>query len=117
MDSGLNNIPVGEAVISNFTLDKRCAMLSAKHDPSESIDEEWSMPRCKGFMGIMEVFLDTIVICTMTALVILLSGVTVPYGQAAGAELTISGFTSDSGKGWRLSANEFMYRTMEIVEK
>ena len=31
--------------------------------------------------------------------------------------LTISGFTSDSGKGWRLSANEFMYRTMEIIEK
>ena len=31
--------------------------------------------------------------------------------------LTISGFTSDSGKGWRLSANEFMYRTMNIVEK
>jgi AGCS family alanine or glycine:cation symporter len=29
----------------------------------------------------------------MTALVILLSGVDVPYGQAAGAELTISGFT------------------------
>ncbi len=31
--------------------------------------------------------------------------------------LTISGFSSDSGKHWRLSANEFMYRTMEIVEK
>jgi AGCS family alanine or glycine:cation symporter len=33
----------------------------------------------------------------MTALVILLSGVTVPYGQAAGAELTISGFTAVYG--------------------
>jgi AGCS family alanine or glycine:cation symporter len=33
----------------------------------------------------------------MTALVILLSGVEIPYGQAAGAELTISGFTSVYG--------------------
>lgn len=50
-------------------------------------------PVKQGFFGIFEVFMDTIVICTMTALVILLSGVEVPYGQAAGAELTISGFT------------------------
>ena len=54
-------------------------------------------PVRQGLMGIMEVFLDTIVICTMTALVILLSGVEIPYGQAAGAELTISGFTSVYG--------------------
>ena len=51
----------------------------------------------QGMFGIFEVFMDTIVICTMTALVILLSGVTVPYGQAAGAELTISGFTAVYG--------------------
>ena len=54
-------------------------------------------PIQQGMFGIFEVFMDTIVICTMTALVILLSGVTVPYGQAAGAELTISGFTSVYG--------------------
>ena len=47
----------------------------------------------QGMFGIFEVFMDTIVICTMTALVVLLSGVAVPYGQAAGAELTIAGFT------------------------
>jgi len=47
----------------------------------------------QGMFGIFEVFMDTIVICTMTALVVLLSGVSVPYGQAAGAELTIAGFT------------------------
>lgn len=41
--------------------------------------------------------MDTIVICTLTALVILLSGVNVPYGSAAGAELTISGFTAVYG--------------------
>jgi AGCS family alanine or glycine:cation symporter len=54
-------------------------------------------PVKQGFFGIFEVFSDTIVICTLTALVILVSGVTVPYGNAAGAELTISGFTSTYG--------------------
>ena len=56
-------------------------------------------PVKQGMFGIFEVFMDTIVICTMTALVILLSGVAVPYGQAAGAELTISGFVAVYG-GW-----------------
>ena len=54
-------------------------------------------PAKQGLYGIFEVFMDTIVICTMTALIILLSGVEVPYGQAAGAELTISGFTAVYG--------------------
>ena len=49
--------------------------------------------------GIFEVFADTIVICTLTAMVILCSGVPVNYGAAAGAELTISGFTTTYG-GW-----------------
>lgn len=56
-------------------------------------------PVKQGFFGIFEVFIDTIVICTLTALVILCSGVPVGYGAAAGAELTISGFTSVYG-GW-----------------
>ena len=51
----------------------------------------------QGYFGIFEVFMDTIVICTMTALVILCSGVPVAYGQAAGAELTISGFIATYG--------------------
>lgn len=51
----------------------------------------------QGYFGIFEVFMDTVVICTMTALVILCSGVDVVYGEAAGAELTISGFTATYG--------------------
>ena len=47
----------------------------------------------QGMFGIFEVFMDTIVICTMTALVVLLSGTPIVYGEAAGAELTIAGFT------------------------
>ena len=54
-------------------------------------------PVKQGFFGIFEVFTDTIVICTLTALVILCSGTPVGYGEAAGAELTISGFTSTYG--------------------
>ena len=54
-------------------------------------------PVKQGFFGIFEVFVDTIVICTLTALVILCSGVPVGYGEAAGAELTILGFTSTYG--------------------
>ena len=51
-------------------------------------------PVKQGMFGIFEVFADTIVICTLTAMVILCSGTTVNYGTAAGAELTISGFTT-----------------------
>ena len=54
-------------------------------------------PVKQGMFGIFEVFMDTIVICTMTAMVVLLSGVEIPYGQTAGAELTISGFTAVYG--------------------
>jgi AGCS family alanine or glycine:cation symporter len=48
-------------------------------------------------MGIMEVFLDTIVICTMTAMVILCSGVEIPYGLDEGAALTLRAFSSYYG--------------------
>lgn len=51
----------------------------------------------QGFFGIFEVFADTIVICTLTALVILCSGIDINFGEAAGAELTISGFISTYG--------------------
>ena len=54
-------------------------------------------PVKQGMFGIFEVFADPIVICTLTALVILCSQVPVNYGAAAGAELTIQGFTSVYG--------------------
>lgn len=56
-------------------------------------------PVKQGFFGIFEVFVDTIVICTMTALIILCGQSSITYGQAAGAELTIEGFTNTYG-GW-----------------
>ena len=38
----------------------------------------------QGLMGIVEVFLDTIVLCTLTALVILVSGIPISYGTDQG---------------------------------
>ncbi len=51
----------------------------------------------QGLMGIMEVFLDTVVICTTTALVILVSGVPIPYGEDVGVSLTAQAFSSVFG--------------------
>lgn len=56
-----------------------------------------SEPVKQGFFGVFEVFADTIIICTLTAFTILCSGVPICYGEAAGAELTISGFTATYG--------------------
>lgn len=56
-------------------------------------------PVRQGMFGIFEVFVDTIIICTLTSLVILCSGVTITYGVDAGAELTIAGFVNTYG-GW-----------------
>ena len=54
-------------------------------------------PIQQGLMGIMEVFIDTIVICTMTALVILCSGISIPYGQDLGIQITASAFSEIYG--------------------
>ena len=62
-----------------------------------------SHPVEQGFMGIVEVFLDTIVLCSLTALVILVSGVTVPYGRDGGGTLTMEAFSSVCGD-WSLGA-------------
>ena len=51
----------------------------------------------QGLMGLLEVFLDTIVICTITALVILVSGVKIPYGEDVGMTLTAQAFADVCG--------------------
>lgn len=56
-------------------------------------------PAEQGLMGMVEVFLDTIVICTLTALVILVSGVPIPYGVDVGGELTTAAFSQVYGAG------------------
>lgn len=56
-------------------------------------------PAKQGIFGIFEVFMDTIVVCTMTAMVVLLGvGVqNIDYGTDIGANLTTQGFTSVFG--------------------
>ena len=58
-------------------------------------------PIQQGIYGVFEVFMDTIVVCTMTALVVLLGvGVqNIEYGTDIGANLTIMGFESVFGGG------------------
>ncbi len=65
---------------------------SIAHATSDTRD-----PVEQGVFGIFEVFMDTVIICTLTALTILCSGVDISFGEAAGAELTISGFVSTYG--------------------
>ena len=55
-------------------------------------------PAEQGLLGIVEVFLDTIVICTVTALVILSSDVIIPYGKDIGVSLTSMAFSSALGQ-------------------
>ena len=54
-------------------------------------------PAEQGLMGIVEVFLDTILLCTLTALVILVSGVPIPYGTDGGGTLTVNALSAVCG--------------------
>lgn len=54
-------------------------------------------PVQQGLMGVMEVFVDTIVICTMTALVVLCSGIQIPYGKDLGVQITVDAFCNVYG--------------------
>lgn len=80
---------VGRGIFSN---EAGLGTGSIAHASSEECD-----PVEQGVFGIFEVFTDTIVICTLTAMAILCSGITVEYGVSAGAELTISGFVATYG--------------------
>jgi AGCS family alanine or glycine:cation symporter len=75
-----------------FTNEAGMGTASMAHASAEVED-----PTQQGMMGIVEVFLDTIVICTMTAMVILCSGVDVPYGIDAGIGLTTAAFSNVLG--------------------
>ena len=52
-----------------------------------------------GILGLLEVFVDTIVICTLTALAVLCSGVAIPYGLDAGPRLAVEVF-GHAGGDW-----------------
>jgi AGCS family alanine or glycine:cation symporter len=70
-----------------FTNEAGMGTAAIAHGTAEQVH-----PAQQGMMGIVEVFLDTIVICTLTALVILCSGAEIPYGVDAGGSLTMDAF-------------------------
>ena len=53
--------------------------------------------KTQGLFGIFEVFVDTILLCTLTALTVLCSGVTINYGKASSSELVISALSKYYG--------------------
>ena len=75
-----------------FTNEAGMGTASIAHAASDA-----NHPAEQGLMGIMEVFLDTIVICTMTALVILCSGISIPYGSDPGIALSLDAFAAVLG--------------------
>ncbi len=81
--------PVSRGIFSNEAGLGTGSIAHACADTKESVQQ--------GLFGIFEVFADTIVICTLTALTILCSGTPITYGADAGAELTIRGFVSTYG--------------------
>ena len=54
-------------------------------------------PVDQGLYGIFEVFIDTIVICTLTALSVIISGVDISWGVKPGSELITSAFATVFG--------------------
>ena len=54
-------------------------------------------PVQQGFYGIFEVFMDTIVICTMTALVVMVTGTLTGSPELTGAQLTLKAFETALG--------------------
>lgn len=55
-------------------------------------------PVKQGLFGIFEVFADTIVICTLTALTIICSGVDITFGHKVGSELITAAFATMFGQ-------------------
>ncbi len=83
---------VGRGVFSN---EAGLGSAPMAHAASSEVD-----PVKQGLYGIFEVFMDTIVICTLTALTLLCgveSGVEITWGESAGAELISAAFATVFG--------------------
>ena len=72
-------------------------------------------PVTEGYVALLEPFIDTVIICTMTSLVIVITGSWVPDSGVTGIDLTAQAFTSNiSGFGYilALAALLFAFSTM-----
>lgn len=65
-------------------------------------------PKTQGLYGIFEVFVDTILLCTLTALTILCSGVKINYGNTASTELVTSALNKNMGSIGNISLSLMM---------
>ena len=95
-----------------FTNEAGMGTASIAHAGAENVE-----PSEQGLMGIVEVFLDTILICTLTALVILVTGVPIPYGRDVGGALTEAAFARVYGSwaGILLTAALILFATATIL--
>ena len=80
---------VGRGVFSNEAGLGSAAIAHAAADTKGPVQQ--------GLYGIFEVFADTIVICTLTAMTIICSGVDITFGQKVGSELITSAFATMFG--------------------
>ena len=55
-------------------------------------------PVQQGMFGLFEVFVDTIVVCTLTGLTVIVSGIDIPFGVKPGSELITNAFATVFGE-------------------
>ncbi len=94
--AGITIIKVMEKGIGRGIFSNEAGLGSA---PIAHASSDTDSPVRQGMFGILEVFLATFMICTLTALTILTSGITVPYGMDSGAALTTQAVASVFGSG------------------
>lgn len=70
--------------------------------PNVAAVAEVSHPSAQGIVQSLSVFIDTLLICTSTALIILLSGVYQPGGEVAGVVLTQTALAAEVGEWGRV---------------
>ncbi len=74
-------------------------------------------PKEQSLFGIFEVFVDTILICTLTGLTILTSGVIIDYGTVSDKLLTVSAFSTVYGdfSGYILSVMLLLFGISSVI--
>ncbi len=83
--------------------------------PTAHAESDTKSPAAQGVFGIFEVFVDTILLCTLTALVIIVSGV--PLEGEAFMNITLSAYTSVLGEwsGYAMSAAVLCFGLATVV--
>ncbi len=94
---GVSGFGVGQAMSWGFRRGMFSNEAGLGSSPIAHASAEASSPAEQGLMGVFEVFADTSVICTLTALAVLTSGVPIAYGVPGGAEYCAAAFATVFG--------------------